>query len=301
VVDPRRRDHAGIPPAGPMSPPSTCGKRRYNPREGVTLNRISMVLVALVCAPIVAAQQPLPAFEVASVKPNTTDAEPSMIVPPGGLVSILNVPLENLIVNAYGIPAFRVLDAPAWATRERFDISAKIPDDATPGQARAMLQSLLEGRFRLRVHRETREQSIYAVVVARADGRLGPRLKQSTADCAAAAKPASPLTLSPDGQCAAFFGVGPAGGRIVSRGQPLARVISALSMAVSRGVVDRTGLQGPFDVELEWSADAGAAATASNTPSVFTALQEQLGLRLEPSRGPVEVLVIDSVERPTPD
>ena len=72
-------------------------------------------------------------------------------------------------------------------------------------------------------------------------------------------------------------------------------------MAVSRGVVDRTGLQGPFDVELEWSSDVSAGATAGNTPSIFTALQEQLGLRLEPSRGPVEVLVIDSVERPTPN
>ena len=77
--------------------------------------------------------------------------------------------------------------------------------------------------------------------------------------------------------------------------------MSALSMAVSRGVVDRTGLRGPFDVELEWSSDVGTSATNSNTPSIFTALQEQLGLRLEPSRGPVDVLVIDSVQRPTPD
>ena len=104
-----------------------------------------------------------------------------------------------------------------------------------------------------------------------------------------------------DSPCAALFGVGPAGGRIVSKGQPLARVISALSMAVSRAVVDRTALQGPFDVDLQWSADIGTPITNSDTPSIFTALQEQLGLRLQPSRGPVEVLVIDSVERPTPD
>lgn len=265
------------------------------------MSRIAVVLVAVICAPILTAQQPAPAFEVASVKPNITDGEPSMSVPPRGSVAIVNVPLENVIVNAYGVPAFRVVDAPAWITRERFDISAKIPDDAAPGQQRSMLQSLLEGRFKLRVRRETRDQPIYTVVIARSDGRLGPRLKQSSADCAAAAKSASPLTFSPDGPCAALFGVGPAGGRIISKGQPLARVISALSMAVSRGVVDRTGLQGPFDVELEWSSDVGTGATNSNTPSIFTALQEQLGLRLEPSRGPVEVLVIDSVERPTPD
>ena len=266
------------------------------------MNRVAvLLLVAVVCAPFLTAQQPAPAFEVASVKPNITDAESSMNVPPRGSAAIVNVPLENVIVNAYGVPAFRVLDAPDWIRRERFDISAKIPDDAAPGQQRSMLQSLLEGRFKLRVHRETREQPIYAVVIARSDGRLGARLKQSSADCAAAANSASPPMFSPDGPCAALFGVGPAGGRIISKGQPLARVMSALSMAVSRGVVDRTGLRGPFDVELEWSSDVGTSATNSNTPSIFTALQEQLGLRLEPSRGPVDVLVIDSVERPTPD
>jgi uncharacterized protein (TIGR03435 family) len=247
-----------------------------------------------------AAQQSAPVFEVVSVKPNNTDAEPSMNVPPRGLVAIVNVPLENVIVNAYGVPAFRILEAPGWIKRERFDISARIPDGAPSGQQRSMLQSLLEERFKLRVHREAREQPIYTVVVARSDGRLGPRLKQSSADCATA-NSASAVPFSPDGPCAALFGVGLAGGRIISRGQPLTRVISALSMAVSRGVVDRTGLQGPFDVELEWSSDVGAAATSANAPSIFTALQEQLGLRLEPSRGPVDVLVIDSVERPTPD
>lgn len=259
------------------------------------MSRIALtVAICFVCAVASLAQQPTARFEVASVKPNNTGAEPSMNLPPRGSVAIVSVPLENVIVNAYGIPAFRVLDAPDWIRRERFDISAKIPDDAAAGPL-SMLQSLLEERFKLRVHRETREQPIYTLVVARSDGRRGPRLKPSSADCGSA--PAFP----PTAQCGALFGVGPAGGRIISRGQPLARVISALSMAVSRGVVDRTGFQGPFDVELEWSSDVGASATNSNTPNIFTALQEQLGLRLEPSRGPVEVLVIESVERPTPD
>ena len=266
------------------------------------MGRIALtVVICSVGAVASLAQQTTARFEVASVKPNNTDADPSMSVPPRGSVATVNVPLQNLIVNAYGIPAFRVLDAPEWIRRERFDISAKIPDEAAPGQVLSMLQSLLEERFKLRVHRETREQPIYAVVVARSDGRLGPRLKPSSADCATAAAPSSAAASSPNTQCGALFGVGPAGGRIISRGQPLGRVISAVSMAVSRGVVDRTGLQGPFDVELEWSSDVNAGATNGNTPSIFTALQEQLGLRLEPSRGPVEVLVIDSVERPTPD
>ena len=97
------------------------------------------------------------------------------------------------------------------------------------------------------------------------------------------------------------MGVGPAGGVIVTNGQPLSRVISALSMAVNRSIVDRTGLDGPFDAELRWSSDVNTSPANSDTPSIFTALQEQLGLRLESTRASVEVLVIDSVERPTPD
>ena len=265
------------------------------------MNRIAVTFaICSVCAVASLAQQPAARFDVASVKPNNTGAEASMSMPPRGLVAIVSVPLENVIVNAYGIPAFRLLDAPEWIRRERFDISAKIPDD-TEAQVRTMLQSLLEERFKLRVHRETREQPTYTLMVARADGRLGPRLKPSSADCSTTAATGPAPGSTPDVRCGALFGVGPGGGRIISGGQPLTRVISALSMAVSRGVVDRTGLQGPFDVELEWSSDVNASATAGNTPSIFTALQEQLGLRLEPSRGPVEVLVIESVERPTPD
>jgi uncharacterized protein (TIGR03435 family) len=265
------------------------------------VERVLTIILVAVQSVALTARQPALRFEVASVKPNNTDAEPSMTVPPRGSVAIVNVPLQNVIVNAYGIPAFRVLDAPEWIRRERFDIAAKIPDDAAPGQTLSMLQTLLAERFKLRVHRETREQPIYTLLIARADRRLGPRLKQSTADCTTPASARSAVPFSPDGPCRALFGWGPAGGRIISYGQPLSRVTRALSMGMSREVVDRTDLQGPFDLEFEWSSDLGAAAANGNTPSIFTALQEQLGLRLEPARGPLDVLVIDSVERPTPD
>jgi uncharacterized protein (TIGR03435 family) len=266
------------------------------------MTKVRVVILPLVVAwhVITVAQTPSAvAFEVASVKPNASDDGPSMTVPSRGTVVITNVPLLNVIVNAYGIPAFRVVGAPAWIRRERFDISARIPESSS-GQVLSMLQTLLVQRFNLRAHRETREQPVYDVVVARPDGRLGPRLKRSDSDCVGANDPPT-VPPSRDAPCAALFGVGPAGGRIVSKGQPLRRVISALSMAVSRTVVDRTALEGPFDVDLQWGADVGTAVTAGDTPSIFTALQEQLGLRLEPARGPVEVLVIDSVERPTPD
>ena len=265
--------------------------------------KVCIVLLPLVVGwhVVTSAQSPSAiSFEVASVKPSRSDGEPSMTVPSRGTVVITNVPLLNVVVNAFGVPAFRIVGEPAWISRERFDISARIPDAHVDGQVLPMLQALLAQRFNLEAHRETREQPVYEVVVARADGRLGPRLTHSDSDCATVnAPPAVPPSL--DSPCAGFFGVGPGGGRIVSKGRPLARVISALSMAVSRAVVDRTGLQGPFDVDLQWGADIGTAAPLGDTPSIFTALQEQLGLRLEPSRGPVDVLVIDSVDRPTPD
>lgn len=263
------------------------------------MGRVTIVLLTVLSTALTA-RQPTPAFEVASVKPNNSDTEPSMSMPPRGTVVISNVPLTNIVVNAYSIPPFRIVGAPDWISRERFDVSAKIPDNAPPGQIRSMLQGLLADRFKLKVRLETREQPVYEIVIARSDGRLGPRLKPSSADCGTTNNP-PPVPPSPDASCAALLGVGPAGGRIISKGQPLARVISALGMAVSRAVVDRTALQGAFDVELQWGSDVGTAATNSDTPSIFTALQEQLGLRLEPSRGTVEVLVIDSVDRPTPD
>lgn len=255
-----------------------------------------VALSAQVPAPAPAA----PTFEVASVRPNSSDEPPSLALPPSGAVVATNVPLQNLIINAHGVPAFRVVGAPDWIERERFDIAARPPDGADPGQVLSMMRALLADRFNLRVHRETREMPIYTLVLARHDGRLGPNMKPAGTDCSTIGS-ATPLPPSPDSPCAGLMGVGPAGGTIVSIGQPLRRLTSALSMAVSRTVIDRTGLEGPFDVRLRWSADVSVGPAQGDTPSIFTALQEQLGLRLESTRGPVEVLVIDSVERPTPD
>ena len=256
------------------------------------------VLIACVLTVALTARQSAPTFEVASVKPNTTDADPSMLVPPRGLVSIVNVPLQNVIVNAFGVPPFRLVDAPDWIRRERFDITARIPDAAAPGQQLLMLQALLIERFKLRTHRETRNEPTYQLVVARSDGRLGPRLTPAAVDCSN--RPPTPAP-SADSSCAGLMGVGSAGGTIALKGQSLSRLVSALGMAVSRTVVDGTNLKGPFDIELRWGNDVTTSVTNSETPAIFTALQEQLGLRLESSRGPVDVLVVDSVERPRAD
>ena len=157
-----------------------------------------------------------------------------------------------------------------------------------------MLRTLLAQRFRLVAHTEKRDQPVYALMTARTDGRLGPRLKASTVNCSGRSDASEHCSMG-----GSFTG---SGGTLKGVGQPLTVLATHLSTAVDRIVQDRTGLAGGFDFELAWSGGLKTAPAApSELPSVFTALQEQLGLRLEPSRGPVDVLVIDSVERPTPD
>jgi uncharacterized protein (TIGR03435 family) len=172
---------------------------------------------------------------------------------------------------------------------DHYDVTAKVPDaaalqdDPSFVKTRPLLQSLLEDRFNLRVHRETRQLPIYALVRAKTGGALGPRLTRSSIDCAKEAA-----------KCG--FRGGPVG-QIAGNAIPNDILMQLLGNATDRIVVDRTGLEGPFDVDLEWSPDQ----TATDKPSIFTAVQEQLGLKLESATGPVEVLVIDHVERPTED
>ena len=169
------------------------------------------------------------------------------------------------------------------------DIIAKTPDTDASGWSatfvtmRPFLQSLLEDRFQLRVHREARELPIYALVRSGKNGTLGPGFSHSTIDC------------TKDASTCEFRG-GPVG-RIKADALTSDLLMQLLANASGRIVVDRTGLEGPFVVDLEWSQDQ----TASDKPSLFTAIQEQLGLKLESTRGPVDVLVIDHVERPTQD
>lgn len=250
------------------------------------------------------AQQPpgQPAFEVASVRPNTSGAtNVSVGSRPGGYAGT-NVPLRILIVLAHRLRPFQVVGGPGWIDSDRFDITARAPENTEQSQVLPMLRTLLAERFRLVVHTEARDAPIFALVLARADGRLGPQLKASAVECAPpGSKP------NQEGPCRMSGTIGSASGSVKATGQPLADLASFLGNNVERVVVDRTGLTGRFDFELTWKSAAlrGAApdgaATALDGPSVFTAVQEQLGLRLEPARGPVDFLVVDSAERPTPD
>jgi uncharacterized protein (TIGR03435 family) len=258
-----------------------------------------------------------PTFEVASVKRNNDPNAPvSMRVLPDRF-TMTNAPVRLLINAAYTLATYQYIGMPNWP--ERYDIAAKAPDGVAPDQMPLMLQSLLADRFKMVARRETRDSPIYALVVSRSDRRLGSRLTKSTIDCApilarraAAARARGPGPI-PVPQRAP--GERPeCGARMIGRGAysagntTMPKLAEFLAGYVGRQVVDRTDLQGEFDLDLEFSPQAsslppspGAAASLDDAASVFTALQEQLGLKLEPTRGPVEFLVIESVEKPSDD
>jgi uncharacterized protein (TIGR03435 family) len=263
------------------------------------------------------AQQSEPAFEVASVKPNTSLASiTSMGTPPGGRFSARNVLVRELIAYAHGTPApfiplanNRVVGGPSWLDTERVDIDA-IGNTATATefpQILAMLRTLLADRFKLVAHMERRELPVYVLTLARSDGSLGPRLQRAQLGCAAQSGRASAKAAAP----APSPSCGMQKGRnlLNASGMTIDTVIlHGLSPLLDRVVVDETGLKGEFDLTLEWGAeqvlragDVGDPRPAALGASMFTAIEDQLGLKLQSGRRPVEVLVIDSVERPTPD
>jgi uncharacterized protein (TIGR03435 family) len=226
-------------------------------------------------------------FDVASVKPNTSGNTGRMLSPlPGGRFVATNVTVRQLIAFAFGVPNSHfemiVIGGPDWIDADRFDVEARISTGDIPrGQAGPLVRALLEERFRLRAHRETRERPVYELVVDRPDRRLGLGLRSSTSDCRVA-------------RCGLLQAPGSAGGL----GVAIPQLADALAPFAGRVIVDRTGLEQAFDVDLKWTPDA---TPASDTPGLMTAIREQLGLRLESARGPVDVLVVDGVRRPTPN
>jgi uncharacterized protein (TIGR03435 family) len=237
------------------------------------------------------------AFEVASVRPNNSgETRSSTSGRPGQFVAT-NVTLRRLIIYAYRLREFQLAGGPGWIGSDRFDIVARPPENGTADNP-AMTRALLRDRFKLRAHTETRQEPVFALVVGRTDGQLGPAIKPSTLNCAPA-KPGLP------GPCGMNSSVNNTSGKLTGSGQSIANLAAALgSFGLSRMVFDRTGLDGLFDFELQWTPDnnrSAADAQPNDAPSIFAALQEQLGLKAESQRGPVEFLVIDSIERPTPD
>jgi uncharacterized protein (TIGR03435 family) len=243
------------------------------------------------------------AFDVASVKANVSDRSGVFRATRNRFVAV-NVPLKRLIMNGFGVPAFRIVGSPGWVDHERFDIDAIAPagvvlqltilDDGNVQLLPPLLESLLRDRFGLRAHYETREMLVFELVRANKN-RLGPGLRQVDTNCT----PPTPDVASP---CR----IGPAPNRFVATGMVWGSggmLLGTLSNAVSRPVVDKTGLSGQFDVKLEWSglttSRPNQVDQLTDSTSVFVAVQEQLGLKLVAARAPVKVLVIDGIDRPS--
>jgi uncharacterized protein (TIGR03435 family) len=287
----------------------------------VTASALAVAIAAM--PPLEAQQESALRFEVASVKRNNSgDASAARRMQPGG-TTFINVPLRQLIIGAYGVQPFQVLGGPAWLASERYDINARAEGAPTPDQMNLMLRSLLADRFKLVVHTEQRDMPIYSLVKARDDGQLGPAMTPTTIDCAASGRgrgappppAAAPRAGGPPPGPLAGCRVMIAPGRLELTGQPVSQLASLLGNQVGRPVFDKTGITGGYDFVLSFLPDAGRGGPVGppppgapplppidpDAPSLFTALQEQLGLKLESGRGPVEVVVIDSVEPPTED
>jgi uncharacterized protein (TIGR03435 family) len=278
-------------------------------------------------------------FEVASVKPSNPNptgplgATP-MVLPALGRLTAQNVTLRMLVMTAYNRQPFEIIGGPAWWNQNKYDITAKAEDgSAKLDDMRLMLRGLLADRFKLKAHTETRDVPTYALVLARGDGKLGPKMKASTDTCPdykeqqqkmleaiakggvsalqgmlgkpGENKPCSVTQIppTPDNLALGFK----------ATGQSLELLVTLLTQLSGRPVVNKTGLTGPYDFELTISLQALAAIyqelgvtlplppNLPEGPALMTTVQEDLGLKLDSQRGPSEVLVVDGAEMPTPD
>jgi uncharacterized protein (TIGR03435 family) len=250
------------------------------------------------------AQTSRPAFEVVSIKPSTRGGGPYTRLLPGRFLTTYSS-LQDLIGFAYGVRSDQIEGAAPWMISEHYDIEATAAGHTAATQmVGAMLQSLLEDRFKLAVHRETKQLPVYALTVMTNGLKLQPM------------KEGSCVPFSPDSPRPPVCGYpryGPKGSNWTMDGEGVSMVALAESLSrlqLGRTVLDRTGLAGYYQVHMQWTADPQGPGTLPNTdappapndqaePSLFTALREQLGLKIESAKGPVGVLVIDHVQRPT--
>jgi uncharacterized protein (TIGR03435 family) len=251
---------------------------------------------AAIALVLLAAQQAAqkPAFEVATIKRSASlDGGGSLFTPPGAQLRGVNVDTRSLITFAYRgdqrLFNSQILNGPGWMESERFDITAKSNEALAAAPAAEisrtmplLVQSLLEDRFKLKLHRETRQLQRYVLSVAGKDGLPGPRMHRVSRDCAVD-RTLCRIQTTP--------------GHLTAGAMSMSNLVAFLGGNVERVVVDHSGLTGAFDIELDWSPEQ----TAIDQPSLFSAVREQLGLSLGSERGPVGVIVIDHIERPTED
>jgi uncharacterized protein (TIGR03435 family) len=266
-------------------------------RMTAALLATGVLMSSLLVAQSTQAQQENLTFDVVSVKPNKSGVGSTRIGrQPGGRWIMVNMAASGLILSAYPTKVSELVGAPDWVTAERFDVEARATFEPTPGQEDMMLRALLADRFKLAAHYQTQERPIYKLVVARADGRLGPHLRRIDIDCATyKPQPRAPSATPSSVSDAPICGYRMSGGKtlsIVSGGRTMQSLADSISHLAGRPIFDKTGLTGYYAYKLE-------SIGGNDDLSIFTALQEQLGLKLEPARGPVDVVVIDHIERPT--
>jgi uncharacterized protein (TIGR03435 family) len=266
----------------------------------VRLRLVPLTLLAMLGAVAmgqeVRVQRPAGAYDVVSVKPNKTGSTHSGIDTEDATFSATNVTIRGLLVQAYRIRGGLISGLPGWAESARFDVKAKVvdPDAAvmkrlTPAQRRAMIEAIMIDRFRVKVHMESKLLPVYDLVVTKS----GPKFKES-------APPAA------DDSSGTYIH----NNDLTATAVPMSSFAKSLSEQLNYTVIDKTGLTGRYDLHLRWSPegtatsglDAGQSSASDATePSMFLALPEQLGLKLVPSKGPVETLIVDRVETPLED
>jgi uncharacterized protein (TIGR03435 family) len=280
------------------------------------LSSVALFALIGIAVNLHAAQKP-PAFEVASVKVNNSGTFAKEIGPaPDGRFHATNVPARDLIAFAYGISqdstAVRIVSAPRWVDDERYDVNAKVSGAWTPDQMREMVRAMLTDRFKLAAHHETRDMPMYALVVVseKASHLRRSQVDQAACEARRAAIQRREPVPPPVPGAIPICGTGRTNpGSITAVGFPIESLSSSLGRFVDRVVTNDTRLTGLWDFELTWTPEqppqvppgAPPINVDLNGPSIFTALQEQLGLKLDARKGRVDVLVIDHVERPTPD
>jgi uncharacterized protein (TIGR03435 family) len=243
-----------------------------------------------------------PTFEVASIKRSAADSESFMLAHPGGRFEISRATLKTLTAFAWRVQSFQVSGGPAWVRSEYFSIQAKAIAD--PGEDRLLLmtQALLAERFSLKLHFETKEQPVYFLAVGKTGKTLTAGLQVTTEGSCVRVQNTIPL----DPRACGSVGLGM--NHLEAHEVSMARLAEALSRVFDRKVIDRTGRAENFNLSLRWAPDEHQTLSSNDaitlppdTPDIFTALREQLGLKLEPGKAPVELLVIDHAERPGDD
>ncbi|HEX4138093.1 MAG TPA: TIGR03435 family protein [Bryobacteraceae bacterium] len=258
-------------------------------------------LAVILSAGFSLAQTTAPSFDVASVKRNATGAAGEQVrVMPGGRLEVRNMTLRMLVQQSYRVMPFQISGGPKWMDSSRFDIVARADGDTGADALFLRLKTLLEERFALKAHREIREQSVYLLTTAKS----GAKVERAEGTCVAR-DPNHPELAPRPGERAPNYCGNMRRGRQSLEGQgeklsdqngfTLGTLTGQLSSILDRPVLDRTGLTGIFNFHLQWMPEQGDDA---GSPSIFTALQEQLGLKLEAGKGPVELLVIDQAEEP---